>query len=395
MRNRFNWKHAIGRNEERPGHYNLWGYWSTDGLGLFEYMLLAEELRAEPVWVLNNGVAHGDSIPTGNMGPLLQDALDSLEFIMGPANSTWGAVRAAMGRSEPWHITYVAIGNEDCGKPYYNQNYALFYGALSTAYPHLRLIANCDLGAEGPTDIWDWHVYTNPDSMFGLRRAFDGRDPAAGHLVFASEYAVTDGGGWGNLIGAVAEAGFMTGLERNGAAVPLAAYAPLFVHWSDRPWPTNMIVIDNHRWFGIPSYHVQRLFRESQGVAYLATDVQMMGLSETVAASATCQETECETIVIKLVNFSPTSQMVVVKVKLDAEAGTAVAQRAEGVMITSDHPGDENTFEEPNKVSPKALFLDGVSESFAVEMEPYSVNAVRLHIEVPPANDSKAGIAVS
>ena len=46
---------------------------------------------------------------------------------------------------------------------------------------------------------------------------------------------------------AVAEAGFMTGLERNSEVVQMAAYAPLFVHANFVNWPTNLIVIDNHR----------------------------------------------------------------------------------------------------------------------------------------------------
>ena len=131
-------------------------YWSTDGLGLFEYMLLVDELKTEPVYVVNNGVAHGDSIPTSQLLPLLQDTLDSIEFITGPENSTWGSVRARMGRKEPWVLNYIAIGNEDCGKPYYTENYNLFYGAIHAIYPHMRLIANCDMGDPTPTDLWDW-----------------------------------------------------------------------------------------------------------------------------------------------------------------------------------------------------------------------------------------------
>jgi len=113
MRNAFKWKSALGLNEQRPGHYNLWGYWSTDGLGLFEYMLLAEELGAEPVWVVNSGVAHGDSIPASQAMPLVQDALDSIEFVTGSPESRWGSLRATMGHPEPWKLNYMAIGNED------------------------------------------------------------------------------------------------------------------------------------------------------------------------------------------------------------------------------------------------------------------------------------------
>jgi alpha-N-arabinofuranosidase len=140
-------------------------------------------------------------VPAADALPLVQDALDSIEFITGEPNSTWGAVRASMGRHDPWPLNYVAIGNEDCGKPFYLENYLLFYGAIHARYPHMRLVANCDMGAAAPTDLWDWHVYASPTALFAQRREFDGRDPKAGHFVFASEYAVTDGGGWGNLIG--------------------------------------------------------------------------------------------------------------------------------------------------------------------------------------------------
>lgn len=254
-------------------------------------------------------------MPAADLWPYVQDALDSLEFANGPADSPWGARRAAMGRAAPFRtITYLAIGNEDCGKPYYVANYLLFYGALRATHPQLRLISNCDMGAGAPTDLWDWHIYTNPTDLFNKRHQFDGRDPSNGHLVFASEYAVTAGGGWGNLVGAVAEAAFMTGMERNGEAVHMGAYAPLFVHTSNRPWPTNLIVIDNSRWFGIPSYHVQRLFRQTQGAEYAATDVQRGPTyalhDDTIAASLTCQDARaCTRMVLKIVNLSSYRQV--------------------------------------------------------------------------------------
>ena len=51
------------------------------GLGLFEYMQLAEELGAEPVWVVNNGLSHSESVPAGRIQPWVQDALDSVECV--------------------------------------------------------------------------------------------------------------------------------------------------------------------------------------------------------------------------------------------------------------------------------------------------------------------------
>jgi hypothetical protein len=282
-------------------------------------------------------------------------------------------------------------------QPFYTTNYDLFYGALKATYPNLTLIANCDLGADAPLDLWDWHVYTNPQSMFDLRAEFDGRDPRDPRRVFASEYAVTDGGGHGNLIGAVAEAGFMTGLERNARAVPLAAYAPLFVNVHDRPWPTNLIQVGGGGWVvvwaffffffqvntrcavlraaqlqlsprhfsthpstnplkpptdrpqfdggrsvPIPSFHVQRLFRAAQGAAYAPTKVAASPAGaghETLAASATCADARCAAgaVFLKVVNFSPDAQRAEVLVA-DSRGGcvhgrAAVRPRARAAVL--------------------------------------------------------------
>ncbi|GAB4817965.1 hypothetical protein N2152v2_005011 [Parachlorella kessleri] len=394
MRNAFYWKQSIGAMEARTGHLNgVWGYWSTDGLGLFEYMQLAEELKTEPVWVISNGVAHADSVPGSAIMPMVQDALDSLEFIMGPPDSTWGSIRASMGRPEPWTVNYMAIGNEDCGKPYYVNNYLAFFGAISAKYPHMRLIANCDMGQDAPTDLWDWHIYTHPNDMFEKRNEFNGRTPANSHYIFASEYAVTQGGGWGNLIGAVSEAAFMTGLERNGDIVHMAAYAPLFVHTNNRPWPTNMIVIDNHQWYGIPSYYVQQLFREVQGTHYLATSVATNPSTEVheekIAASATCQNPACDRVALKIINFSSYNQLIAVT--LGGRAG--VSGSGALTYITGAHPEDENTFDNPTKVFPGNTTVDGLSNEFVIPVQPWSVNALMVTLSTSPSAEASVAEA--
>ncbi|EIE26157.1 glycoside hydrolase, partial [Coccomyxa subellipsoidea C-169] len=291
-----------GSTRNRPGHLNaIWGYWSTDGLGLYEYMLLAEELGAEPVWVVNNGISHREGIPTAQIGPWIEDALDAINFITGPADSRWGAVRARMGREHPWNLTYLAIGNEarltllcltqahatspstlslascadqDCGHPSYIGNYISFYFAIKARHPHMQLIANCPLGNAAPTDLFDWHIYTSTGDMFEKRHAFDGMVAGRDPYVFASEYAVLQDGGWGNLQAAVAEAAFMTGLEANSEVVRMASYAPLFVNTNARLWSPDLISPDMCRWYGTPSYIVQQLFSQHLGVIYMATTVQ-------------------------------------------------------------------------------------------------------------------------
>ena len=413
LKARFQWKAALGGWEARAGHMNsMWGYWSTDGLGLFEYMLLAEELGAEPVWVINNGIAHVDQVPTRDIMPYVQDALDSVEFITGGAETRWGAVRAAMGRPQPWTLNYMSPGNEGCGlpwdppnpyfKPYFLQNYLAFYGALKSKYPALRLIASCNLKDLAPTEIWEYHVYTNPGDMFGRRHVFDGMTPEGDGLVFASEYAVTDGGGHGNLIGAVAEAGFMTGMERNSKVVIGGSYAPLFVNVNAVPWPTNMILFDNYRcgalsvtilfsltydirllllrsrWYAIPSYYVQQMFTQYLGTQRLPA---ALNADDPVAVSASCLNDHCTAIALKLVNMATDST--IVEVTLDGSPQLVVNEKGTLVQLTSGNPDDENSFDAPTAIAPAAAVVEGMGRNFSITVPPYSVNVLLVNLTVP------------
>ncbi|KAK9907267.1 hypothetical protein WJX75_000303 [Coccomyxa subellipsoidea] len=381
LKDRFQWKNALGSSGDRPGHLNaVWRYWSTDGLGLYEYMLLAEELGAEPVWVVNNGVSHREDIPTAQIGPLIEDALDAIEFITGPEDSIWGAVRASMGHVHPWNVTYIGIGNEDCGHPSYIGNYISFYFAIKARHPHMQLIANCPLGDAAPTDIFDWHMYTSTGDMFAQRHVFDGMVARRDPYVFASEYAVLQDGGWGNLQAAVAEAAFMTGLEANSEVVQMASYAPLFVNTNARVWSPDMIVFDSHRWYGTPSYLVQQLFSHYQGVRYLATNVEASGAitpgNISVAASVTCQDELCTVLALKVVNVAHSSQRV--RVRMEGASLRNISEAALRIVITGAHPQAENTFEEPLKVKPDVdwvqLCFDENDASFDLELPAVSVS---------------------
>ncbi|PNX83572.1 alpha-L-arabinofuranosidase 1-like protein, partial [Trifolium pratense] len=117
LRNAFRWKDSVGPWEQRPGHFgDVWNYWTDDGLGFFEGLQLAEDIGAMPVWVFNSGISHTDEIDTRVIAPFVQDALDGIEFAIGPPTSRWGSLRASMGHPQPFDLRYVGVGNEDCGK---------------------------------------------------------------------------------------------------------------------------------------------------------------------------------------------------------------------------------------------------------------------------------------
>ena len=88
---------------------------------------------------------------------------------------------------------------QNCGHPAYVGNYLAFYFAIKAHHPHMKLIANCDLGDAAPTEVFDWHMYTSADDLFARRNDFDKFAAGQGPQIFASEYAVQVGAGWGNV----------------------------------------------------------------------------------------------------------------------------------------------------------------------------------------------------
>jgi alpha-L-arabinofuranosidase len=204
----------------------------------------------------------------------VQDALDAIEYANGPVTSQWGALRAKAGHPKPFNLKYLQIGNEN-GGPLYNERYALFHDAVKKRYPQIELIA-CDWGGvprNRRLDIIDPHLYSDPNTMRAQANRFDGYS-RSGPKIYFGEYAVTTQAGTGNLQAAVAEAAFMTGLERNSDAVFMSSYAPLLSHIRWKAWNPNAIVYDQARIYGTPSYHVQALFANHRADRNFPVQVQ-------------------------------------------------------------------------------------------------------------------------
>jgi alpha-L-arabinofuranosidase len=204
----------------------------------------------------------------------VQDALDAIEYANGPTDSVWGAKRAQAGHPKPFGMKYLEIGNEN-GGPAYHERWVLFYDAIKAKYPEVQLIANVWGGY--PTtrlpDIVDEHYYNNPEFFATQATRYDSYD-RNGPKVFVGEYAVTNGCGQGNLRGALGEAAFMTGMERNSDVVVMASYAPLFVNVNHKRWNPDLINFDSTRAYGLPSYYVQKLFAENPGETVLPVTLQ-------------------------------------------------------------------------------------------------------------------------
>jgi alpha-L-arabinofuranosidase len=280
----YRWKTTIGDLASRPGHYDApWSYWSDDYMGFNEYLLLCEKLGAEPYYVAYAGmtwtpsskspfgVLHGNRInvsdyPMDEMGSIVQDALDAIEYANGPVDSKWGAVRAKAGHPAPFGLKYVEIGNEDGFNPLYLEKYKLIYNAIKAKYPDIQILANERRGGWGdllPMDLVDEHMYAPPLGAINMGKQLDARD-RKGPKALLAEYAVQKSGGMGNMRAALAESVMLSGIERNSDIMPMASYAPLLANVHAINWRPDLIYFDNVSSYGTPSYYVQKMFADSR-----------------------------------------------------------------------------------------------------------------------------------
>lgn len=271
----YQWKNTIGDIDSRKPLWSVWEYNATNGLGYHEYLQLSEDLGAEPLFCINAGISHKEVVKEDRLGPWIQDALDAIEYANGPVSSVWGGIRAKNGHPQPFNLKYVEVGNENFGAQYY-RNYELITKAIKAKYPEMIVIANDWVGGypnNPKTEMIDEHYYNNPDWFLLNANKYDTYD-RSGPKIFVGEYAANSAVGNGNLRGAIGEAAFMVGMERNSDVVLMAAYAPLLCHTKHKRWPINLINYDSHRWYGLPSYYVQKMFAENQGTSLLHVDVQ-------------------------------------------------------------------------------------------------------------------------
>ncbi len=391
---RFDWKKTIGPTEERPGHRSPWNYWSTDGLGLMEYLQWCEDLKVDPVLAVFAGYALGGEHVSSpeELAPYVQDALDEIEYVTGDVHTEWGAKRARDGHPAPFALTYVEIGNEDffdhAGT--YDKRFSAFYKAIKARYPNLKLISTmpADATPSQAPDLVDEHTYAwGGTEMYDHVNDYDGRS-RAGPKVFVGEWATHDGWPMPNMRAALADAAYLIGLERNSDLVVMSSYAPLLANVSQvggdsrersMQWAVNLIGYDALKAYGTPSYYVQKMFAENKGDLVLETagrDIPQLTDSDgktrpSLFWGATC-ETSTHHLKLKLVNRRGEAQ----PVRIALEGVQSMAKTGWLTELSSADPGAGNDIDAPERIVPKTTAISGLSRTFTRTLAAYSVTIV-------------------
>jgi alpha-L-arabinofuranosidase len=280
-----NWKKTIGPVEKRPETFSPWGYWSTNGFGYDEYLRFCEDIGAAGLYVCNAGVSceyrSGTYVPEDSLQPYIQDALDAIEYAIGPVTSPWGKRRAAAGHPAPYPLKYVEIGNEQHG-PRYASRYNLFYDAIHRRYPAITLIASMGIGDVNrntllgmkATEMVDEHAYK--DAYWSMRNTDHFDKYKRGQWdMYVGEFATNAGVGSGNMRAALSDAVYMLGMERNSDLVKMSSYAPLLANLHDVDWPVNLINFDDARSYARISYYAIKMFTDNRPDVNLPTQTEV------------------------------------------------------------------------------------------------------------------------
>ena len=381
LEQRYQWKNSIGPVENRPLNGNRWlstfnyrlfpDYYQSYGLGFYEYFLLSEDIGAEPLPVLNVGMAcqyqnwnnPKAHVPVDSLQPYIQDCLDLIEFANGDVNTTWGKKRAEMGHPAPFNLKFLAVGNEQWDNLYY-ERLRPFVKAIKAKYPNIKLIGTSGPDSEGEmfdkgwkamkelkADLVDEHFYRDEHWFLSHGLRYEGYD-RKGPKVFAGEYACHGKGKkWNHFETSLYEAAFMTDLERNADVVDMATYAPLFAHVDGWQWRPDMIWYDNTRMFKTVSYYVQQMYACNKGTNVLPLTMNGKAVAgqegqDGLFASAVVDKQNGE-VIVKVANTSDKTQEVTLNLN-----GLKGSRSASLTTLQCDNMDAENTLDNPNKIRP-------------------------------------------
>ena len=390
---RFDWKKTLGALADRPGHMAPWTYRSSDGLGLYEFLLWCENMNAEPVLAVYAGYSlKGAHVNPGpDLEPYIQDALDEIEYISGPATSKWGAVRARAGHPAPFTLTYVEVGNEDFfdRSGSYDQRFVQFNAAIKKRYPLIQVIST--VGFEQPEarrvrsvtpDVLDEHYYRKVEDFLKMAKGHYETYDRKGPKIFVGEWGAyeTPFEPWNpqsrgeaptpNLRAAIGDAALMTQMEKNSDIVVMHGYAPLLVNVSPgaRQWRPNLIGFDALRVYGSPSYYAIKLFATHLGDAIVKATA-----TDTAVLVSVTRDSRAGTLVVKLVNPSDAPAAV----RIDVMGVARLAPTATAVTLSGDARAT-NSIDAPEAVAPVTSKVTGVKPGFTYTVPANGIVALML-----------------
>lgn len=405
LETRYQWKNSVGPVENRKVNENRWhytfphrffpDYYQSYGMGFYEFFLLSEDIGAEPLPVVNCGMAcqfqnkdeHAHTAAC-DLSPYVQDALDLIEFANGDVSTKWGKLRSEMGHPAPFGLELIAVGNEQWGTMY-PERLVTFIKAIREKHPEIRIIGSSGPSPDGKdfdfgwsemkrlkVDLVDEHYYKDPQWFLNNAKRYDTYD-RKGPKVFAGEYACHPVNRKNNFEAALSEAAFMTGFERNADVVHMCTYAPLFAHVDGWQWRPDLIWFDNFSSVRSVSYYVQQLYGHYVGTHVLKTvsDKQALAGQDGIYASSAIDKAKNQ-LILKIANTSDAKA----KISYRFNGLKAGNRTVEAIILKSDNSDIENTIQNPKAVVPVSSKMQLNNNVFDVELQAKSFNVYLINL---------------
>ncbi len=228
----------------------------------------------------------------------------------------------------------------------------------------------------------DEHYYAPPKWFLDNATRYDYYD-RNGPIVFAGEYAAhgpdkqapTSRNTW---LSALAEAAFMTGLERNADIVHLASYAPLLAHVDAWQWRPNLIWFDNLRVMTTPNYYVQQLYSTNLGthVLPISAENQVIVGEDSLYASAVFNQNTKE-VIIKMVNASVQSA----EIQIDLKGAVLADNTIHTQMLSCNRLLDYNTLDDMKNIHPIQGKQNTSGSAISIVLNPQTFIVVKASVK--------------
>jgi alpha-N-arabinofuranosidase len=289
----------------------------------------------------------------------------------------------------------MGVGNENWGAQYIERNIA-FTKAIKAKYPNIQLVNSSGTDPDGErfnflndtlrklgADLIDEHYYRAPEWFLQNVKHYDNYD-RKGSKVFAGEYAAhskltNDGEKKNNWESALAEAAFMTGLERNAGVVYMASYAPLFAHIDAWQWAPDLIWFNSLQSYATPNYYVQQMYSTNKGthVISMLHDGETIAGKNNVYGNAVIDKNKKE-VIIKLANVNATS----INYTIELNGLKKINNKAVMQLLTSNNIADVNNFIQPQNIKPVEQTIAINNNELIISLPPSSFSVIKIPVEI-------------
>ena len=235
-------------------------------------------------------------------------------------------MRAEAGHPAPFNLKMIGIGNEDLVSTVFEERYLMIAKAVKAKYPNIEIV-----GTVGPfhypssdyIEGWklakesrvknsdgkmvnlfgavDEHYYEQPSWFLNHQNYYDDYDRTA-PKVYLGEYASRSRNIQDN---ALAEALYLTNVERNGDIVEMSSFAPLLSKNGHSNWSTDLIYFDNTSVKTTPDYEVQKMFATHNGSVYIESNLDIDEALRKFVGISVVRNTHTGKTWLKIVNILP------------------------------------------------------------------------------------------